>query len=286
LWNEGGGAGFPILMLRRIACLLLLACLVVRAETGDAPSTADTEGVPPLLFDALGKLAQDFDRWAFTETLQMTDEKGVPKPATVVRFDPSKPYAEQFQPLKVSGKPPTDRQLESYRRRGEKRGEKFARQEAEGKTPGSELPSFSFNGGKATIDLARATVVTEDAGSVTYEVPLRNDGRGNIPVDKFQLVARVGRQSHAFENVSLRLRGAVRVKLVVKIKSGEASIDFGTVDPAHAPTLVTVSGDASATVFFVKFGGSFALKRTDFKRVKPYSERFGVKIGPLKALDF
>jgi len=28
------------------------------------------------------------------------------------------------------------------------------------------------------------------------------------------------------------------------------------------------------------------VKRTEFQRVKPYSDKFGVKIGPLKALDF
>ena len=27
-------------------------------------------------------------------------------------------------------------------------------------------------------------------------------------------------------------------------------------------------------------------QRTEFQRVKPYSDRFGVTIGPLKALDF
>jgi hypothetical protein len=76
------------------------------------------------------------------------------------------------------------------------------------------------------------------------------------------------------------------VKLVVKVKTGEANIDFVRVDPAHNPVPAGISGDATATVLFMKFGGGFDLKRTDFKRVKPYSERFGVKIGPLKALDF
>ncbi len=79
---------------------------------------------------------------------------------------------------------------------------------------------------------------------------------------------------------------AFRVKLVVKVKTGEASIDFGAVDPARDPIPVQMSGDATATVLFLKFGGSFDVKRTEFQRVKPYSERFGVKIGPMKALDF
>ena len=52
------------------------------------------------------------------------------------------------------------------------------------------------------------------------------------------------------------------------------------------PHRLTVAGDATATILFMKFGGSLDLRRTDFKRVRPYSERFGVKIGPMKALEF
>ena len=33
-------------------------------------------------------------------------------------------------------------------------------------------------------------------------------------------------------------------------------------------------------------GGSIELKRTELRRVKPYGDRFEVKIGTLKAIDF
>ena len=273
-------------MLRGSAIFFLLFLLAGRAAAGLAPAAAGPEGVPPLLYAALAKVARNFDRWAFTETRNNTDEHGVPRPETVVRFDPSRPYAEQYQPLKIDGKPPTARQLKDFRRRGEKRGERLAREEAEGKIPGSQPPRFSISGSTATVDLVHAAVVSETPDSVTYEVPLKNDGHGTLPVEKFQLFARVNRQQGVFENVALRVRSAFRVKLVVKVKSGEASIDFGRVDPQHDPVPVEFTGDATATVLFMKFGGSFEVKRTDFQRVKPYGERFGVKIGPLKALDF
>lgn len=268
-----------------LLCFLLLAMVRASAQEMAAP-TNNAEGVPPLLYDALTKVAENFDRWAYTETRHLMNDKGVLQPETIIRFDPSKPYAEQYTPIKIEGKAPTEKQLRDYRKRGEKRGEKFARQEAEGKTPGSQLLRFDINGGTASIDLARATVIEEDAASVTYEVPLRNDGRGNLPVEKFRLVARVGKEQRAFENVALKVRNGFRVKLVVKVKSGEVSVDFGTVDPKHAPTLTSIVGDATASVMFMSFGGSFDLRRTDFKRVRPYGERFGVKIGPMKALDF
>jgi hypothetical protein len=263
--------------------LFLALALLARAQEPVAPAAPE---IPPLLFDALAKIASNFDRWAYTETRTMTDEHNVPQPETVIRFDPSKPYAEQYLPLKIKGKPPTESQLKEFRKRGEKRGEKFAKQEAEGKVPGNELPRFGFNGGTASIDLARTSVASENADSVTYEVPLRNDGHGTLPVEKFQLFARVNRTTHAFENVALKVRSAFRVKLIVKVKSGEASVDFAAVDATHDPVPVAMSGDATATVFFMKFGGGFDLKRTEFTRVKPYGDRFGVKIGPMKALDF
>ena len=254
-------------------------------NAAEAPAPAAEGEVPPLLMEALDKIAANFDRWAYTETQMMTNERGEPQPETVVRFDPSKPYPEQYRPLKIKGKPPTGKQLQAFRKRGEKRGEKLANEEAEGKALGRELPRFKMGSSTASMDLAHAIVAREDAASVTYEVPLRNDGRGTLPVDKFQLFARVNRTTHAFENVALKVRGAFRMKLVLKVKSGEGSVDFAAVDPAHDPVPVTMSGDASATILFVKLNGGFAAKRTDFARVKPYSERFGVKIGPMKALD-
>src|ERR1019366_7514756 len=92
--------------------LLAFAGLARAAET----SPAAEAGVPPLLLDALGRVARNFDRWAYTETRMATDEHGVPKAESVFRFDPSKPYGEQYQPLKIDGKSPSERQLKDYRR--------------------------------------------------------------------------------------------------------------------------------------------------------------------------
>ena len=64
--------------------------------------------VPRLLQDALNKLAADNDRWAYTQTLVEKDDKGKVKQETVVRFDPSQPYAQQYRVLKVDGKEPSD----------------------------------------------------------------------------------------------------------------------------------------------------------------------------------
>jgi hypothetical protein len=84
----------------------------------------------------------------------------------------------------------------------------------------------------------------------------------------------------------VRLRGSFRAKLIVKVKSGEGTMQFGAVNPKYPPTLLSVSGDASASVLFVSVGGEVDLKRTELKHVKPFDERFDVQIGPMKAIDF
>src|SRR5690606_16373865 len=104
--------------------------------------------------------------------------------------------------------------------------------------------------------------------------------------EKFLVLARVNKQARQLENVSVRLRESFRSKFVVKVKSGEGSLDFAPVDPKYPPALVAIEGDAVASVLFVSVGGSMQLKRTELKHVRPFDERFDVQIGTLKAIDF
>ena len=96
----------------------------------------------------------------------------------------------------------------------------------------------------------------------------------------------MSKEKGAFESVAAKLREPMREMLVVKIKSGEGSIDFTPVDPKYAPQMTAIRGQAAASVLFVPFGRNYELKREEFKRVKPYGDRFQVQIGALKAIDF
>ncbi len=274
-------------MRRRILLAGFLLLIVACVRAAEVPTPVATEPkVPPLLLDALAKLSDDFDHWAYTETRVSTDPNGKPNGETVVRFDPSKPYAEQYTPLKIDGQSPTERQRKSYQTRGEKRGERLARDEASGKTPGPDLPRLHLGGDNSAIDLERASVASETDTAMTFNVPLRKDAYGTLPVEKLELLVRVNKARTALENVSLRVRESFRFKVFVKVKGGTANVDFDAIDPKFAPVMTSMTGEGTASVLFIKFGGSFDMKRTDFRRVKPYSERFGVKIGPLKALEF
>lgn len=88
------------------------------------------------------------------------------------------------------------------------------------------------------------------------------------------------------EQITLRIRESFRVKLIAKVKEGEAGMDFKAVDPNYPPVLDTLTGDFSGSLLFIPVNGTFRRTRTDWKRVKSYDERRQVKIGPLQLLDF
>jgi hypothetical protein len=129
-------------------------------------------------------------------------------------------------------------------------------------------------------------VASETPTHWVFEIPLLKFGNERFPPEKFLVQARLRKEGALLENLSVLLRESFRAKLVVKVKSGDASLDFAQVDPKHPPTLVSIEGDADWSILFIGGGGSIELKRTELRRVKPYGDRFEVKIGTLKAIDF
>lgn len=264
------------------ACLLLAA--LARAEDSPRPARADEI---TLFKTAMLNGRQDTEHWAYTETANLQATKGGMKGATVVRFDPSRPYAEQFTPVLVEGKPPTEKQLKEYRRRGERRGERVARAAQAARDPAyvPPPPQLRLGGGMVTPDLEHPLVVREEGDRVVFEVPVTSRRR-DIPADKFQVLVTVNRAAGQIENVAFHLRESFRVKLVAKVKAGEASLDFKVVDPNYGPVLASMTGDFSASLLFIPVKGTFERTRTEWKRVKSYDERLQVRIAPLQLLDF
>jgi hypothetical protein len=228
-----------------------------------------------MLSESLEKTARDLLRWACTQTMIRRDDKGRIKSEDVVRYDPSRPYPEQWTPLKIDGKAPTERDHRKYRRWGERaRG----REENPGK---SRRPTLG-----ELMNVSGARVAAEELRHLIFEIPLRKDRNDRFPPEKFEVLARLERETGALENITVQLRESFRTRIVVKVKSGEGTLNFAVVDPRYPPTLVDLRGDASASVFFITFGGEYELTRTDFNYVRRYYERFEVKIGPLRAIDF
>ena len=233
-----------------------------------------------LLHDVLHRTAAEYHRWAYTEHRVMRDDKGRVKSDTLLRFDPSKPYADQWTPLKIDGREPSAGERAKYRRRGEKAAPSNQPMQASPDPDNRRRRSLG-----ELIDLGKSTIDSETDTHLVFNVPLLKVGNERFPPEKFLVLARV-RKGGGLENVSVRLRESFRSKLVVKVKSGEGSLDFAVVDPKYPPALVRIEGDAVASVLFISVGGSMELVRTELKRVKPFDERFEVQIGTLKAIDF
>lgn len=266
--------------------LALTALFVAKAPAAatDKTARAATKEEVSILNDALHKIAADLRRWAYTEHQVFRDHKGKVRNDVLVRFDPSKPYAEQWTPLKVNGKEPSQRDRDKYRKRGERsapRDQQVVRADTVRGGRSGERVSLG-----EVLDLARCTIAAETPTHLVFEIPLLKVGNERFPPEKFQVHARLRKEGGWLENIAVKLRDSFRAKLVVKVKSGEGSIDFAQPDPKYPPTMVAVRGDAMASILFVSVGGSLELKRTELKRVKPFDERFEVQIGTLKAIDF
>ncbi|MEY4938973.1 MAG: hypothetical protein RIQ93_708 [Verrucomicrobiota bacterium] len=255
--------------------LFFVGALLSAARDHQATARDATPEEKNALEDAVRNFAADYTRWACTETTIQLDEKGKPKRQSVVRYDPSRPYEEQWTPLEINGKPPTGKETARYRRRGLLARKREENPETDPRKALGEVIQFE-----------RATVVSAGADGMVFEVPLSKADNVRFPPEKFRVFVRLAPDGKTLANVSLRLRESFRMKVLAKVKSGDGSLDFSVIDPKFAPALSSMKGDASVSVLFVSVGGTIDLQRSDFKRVKPYNERFGVQIGPLKALDF
>lgn len=239
-------------------------------------ATAGWAAMPHPLEEAIKKLSRDTDRWAYTQTAVQKDGKGKTTSEIVLRFDPSKPYAEQYTPITIDGKAPTDGQLRKYRKMGERL--------EEAKSAGKPPPQYKSVG--ELMDLDQAKVASEDDKTITYEVPLKKEGNTRLPPEKFLVTARVNKQQQVLENVSAKLRSPLREKLVLKVSAGEGQINFKPVDAKYAPPVAEIRGNGTGSILFVPVGRSYELKREEYKRVRPFDDKFDVQIGTLKAIDF
>lgn len=265
-------------LISHLGLLLLALAPWLRGADGLLPRPASPDEIT-LLVGALEQTARELTtRWAYTEKRLIRDEKGKVKTDTVVRYDPSRPYPEHYTPLLVNGKEPSDRDRARFRRQGER-----AQQRDEDAERGVVDRRRTLG---EVIEPRGARLVAQTDEAWTFELPLRADNNDRFPPEKFEVLVRIGRASRQLENIAVRLRGSFRSKLVLKVKSGDATLEFGVVDPRFAPTLLSVRGDASASVLFFSVGGDLELTRSEFKRVKPFGERFEVQIGTIKAIDF
>lgn len=245
------------------------------AETAAAPAEEEEHeniydplyGVPKPLAAAFRAFGRDANRWAYTQHLVVYNSKGKVQDEQVVRFDPSQHYDVQWTMLTKNGQPATEAQIKKHRRQMEKR--------TKNRRTLGEL-----------LQLKQATLASETETDFVYEVPFAPDKDIKFPPEKFQIFITVDRATQTLRALDVKLRESLRVVGVVKVKTGEARITFAPVVAPHGPAITSVAVAGSGSVLFVPLSSRTEAKRTEFERVTPYDDRFTVKPGPLKMIDF
>jgi hypothetical protein len=269
------------------------------AESAEATRALDARSSTALLRDALNGLLEHQGRWAYTETRTGVGRDGKALAESSARFDPSVVYAEQYKPILVRGKAPTEKQLKEAADRGEREGKRrfdereklaamaaFPTNDPERNEKPEEIHLW-VAGKKATPLIDQAKVVAEDATSVTYEVPMIPEKGAAKLLEKFELTARVNKATRDFERATIRQREAVRVKVIAKIADANLTIDFSTPDPRYPSVPTRFTSHGSVALFFGKAkSGRVQMERTDLRHVTPYDDRFDVKLGPVRTIEF
>jgi hypothetical protein len=246
--------------MRRLALFLLILCPVL--------SRADA---PPLLHDAIQKLIADDDHWSYTQSSQRFDRAGKPTGGlTIERYDPSLPTDQEWQLQQFRGHPPTDSELSSWRYQKEK-----MMKHHEEKTLGDVL------------DLDHAALASETPDAATFLVPIMKDASKRFPADKLEVFMQVNKARRALTSFSLRPKAPFRFAGVVKLESGEVDGRLEVVQANYTPTLVWARGSGSGRILgLFPIGMGEEVNYSAFRRVHPYNDRFEVKIGDIKALNF
>jgi len=224
-----------------------------------------------LLAGAIQKLIADEDHWAFTQTTQRYDKSGKPDGGTTVeRYDPSKPLEQEWQLIQYAGHAPTD--LETHIWHWQK--EKAMKRHGE-KTLGDVL------------DLDHSTDTSETPASVTFLVPILKGASDRFPADKLEVFMSVDKRLGALTAFSLRPKQPFRYAGVVKVESGDLEGRLDVVQDNTTPALVWWKGSGRLRILgLIPVGIGREASYADFKRVTPFSDRFEVKIGDVKALNF
>jgi hypothetical protein len=257
--------------MRLFFVLLALHVTIGSVLAGDLPATAAAPEEPPApLAAALQKLMADEGHWAYTQTTQVFDRDGLPKEGLQVeRYDPSQPEDQQWTLVLKKGRPPTGREVHSWKK---KKAREMRRREDK---PLGEV-----------LDINRAQVNREEGPELVYEIPLQQSASRRFPAEKFVVFMTVNRARLTLEHFGLKTRESFRMAGVAKIEQVEIDASFATVDEKYAPQPREITAHGAGKVLFFRVGARAEIKWTDFKRVTPYNDRFVVKLGELKVLDF
>jgi hypothetical protein len=262
--------------------------LVVAVCGALADSAAGNPGVPPLLDATLRKMGADQGHWACTWNSVYTFSQGHPQGMTSFSSDPSQPYGEQWRPLLMNGRPPTEKVLESFRQAGEKKGQELDRKQndsAESSAYRAHMTlDYNIMDQQAVAYYDEAAVASADANTVFYDVPLHSSNP--VPFDvwsHFHLIMRINRHTANIERVTILLRKPL---WPIKVRHFQIDAEYRMVNPAFPAVPVVMHAEFYVSVLFKKYYFAQDCTWTEYRRVTPYGDHFKVRIGPLKSIGF
>jgi len=88
------------------------------------------------------------------------------------------------------------------------------------------------------------------------------------------------------QGFNLKTLAPIRALGVAKIERIEIEARFRLIDERYAPQPEHILAYGAGKLLFFRVGGGAEITWSDFKRVKPYNERFEVRIGEMKAFGF
>jgi hypothetical protein len=129
--------------------------------------------------------------------------------------------------------------------------------------------------------LEHATIASETAAAVRYEVPIRREATRLVPVEKITVGVTVNKETHTIQQVTGGLREPFRIAL------GLAKITDVWLDVRFDPIVHDLSTDPDATqtrgaahVVLFKMGDRAEYAWTNFKRVTPFPAQPSARLAP------
>lgn len=205
-----------------------------------------------LLEEAVENWLGERDHWSFTQRAVEYDQDRPDQPRErLERYDPSKPGNARWTLLAINGRPPTPEQHAAWAKK------KFKQKRRRFDSPIGDY-----------FDFGKARVLAENADTVRYLVPLRNDKQWLFETNKVRVTVVVNKQTKALERLSADLREPLKVLLgIAKVTDGVIDLTFedhgGPGPEGTAPT-------GTAKVSVTKFGERAEFTWSEFKRVTPH----------------
>jgi hypothetical protein len=224
----------------RRAFLLFWGLLLAAASRGAAPA---------ILEDSCEKWLGERDHWAFTQRAKEYNRDGTTY-ERIERYDPSQSGNARWQLLTIDGQAPTVEQRAAWEKK------KFKKNRRKFDTPLSEY-----------FDFEQARLLSQDAKTATFRVPLRNDKNWLFPTDKVDVTVTINKETHALEHLAAKVREPFKVLLgIARITNGTVDLGFDD-SPDTEPAAAKPNGTVSVSVY--RFGERIDFEWSEFKRVGP-----------------